>query len=71
MAAQQAEEALRIVSNRYQVGMTTITEMLRSEDSARAARINYWEAVYRLSSSYAALELAMGVLTAQSPVVAP
>jgi outer membrane protein len=71
MAAQQAEEALRIVSNRYQAGMTTITEMLRSEDSARAARTNYWEAVYRLSSSYAALELAMGALTPQSPVVAP
>ena len=71
MAAEQAEEALRIVGNRYQVGMTTITEMLRSEDSARTARTNYWEAVYRLSASYAALELAMGVLTPQSLAVAP
>jgi outer membrane protein len=71
MAAEQAEEALRIVSNRYQAGMTTITEMLRSEDSARTARTNYWEAVYRLSASYAALELAMGVLTPQSRAVAP
>jgi outer membrane protein TolC len=71
MAAEQAEEALRIVSNRYQAGMTTITEMFRSEDSARTARTNYWEAVYRLSASYAALELAMGVLTPQSQAVAP
>lgn len=72
MAADQAEEALRIVGNRYQAGMTTITEMLRSEDSARAAKTNYWEAVYRLTASYAALELAMGVLTPQSAaVVAP
>jgi outer membrane protein TolC len=71
MAAEQAEEALRIVSNRYQAGMSTITEMLRSEDSARTARTNYWEAVYRLSTSYAALELAMGVLTPQSRAVAP
>jgi len=71
LAAEQAQEALRIVSNRYQAGMTTITEMLRSEDSARTARTNYWEAVYHLSASYAALELAMGVLTPQSQAVAP
>jgi len=71
LAAQQAEEALRIVNNRYQAGMTTITEMLRSEDAARTARVNYWEAVYRMSASYAALELAMGILNSQSPVVTP
>jgi outer membrane protein TolC len=71
MAADQAEEALRIVNNRYQAGMTTITEMLRSEDSARTARVNYWEAVYRMSAGYAALELAMGTLNSQSPVVMP
>jgi hypothetical protein len=51
--------------------MTTITEMLRSEDAARVARLNYWQAVYRLCEGYAALELAMGVLNPQSPVVTP
>jgi outer membrane protein TolC len=71
MAAEQAEEALRIVNNRYQAGMTTITEMLRSEDAARSARTRYWEAVYHMSTSYAALELAMGTLNLQSPVVMP
>jgi len=71
MAAEQAEEALRIVGNRYQAGMTTITEMLRSEDTARVARLNYWQAVYRLREGYAALELAIGVLNPQSPVVTP
>lgn len=70
-AAAQAEEALRIVNNRYQAGMTTITEMLRAEDASRTAATNYWEAVYRLSTSYAALELAMGALNPQSPVVMP
>jgi outer membrane protein len=70
-AAAQAEEALRIVNNRYQAGMTTITEMLRAEDAARTASTNYWDAVYRLSTSYAALELAMGALNPQSPVVVP
>jgi len=71
LAAEQAEEALRIVNNRYQAGMTTITEMLRSEDVARAARANYWDALYRLCTSYAALELAMGILNPNSPVVMP
>lgn len=70
-AKAQAEEALRIVRNRYQAGMTTITELLRAEDAARTAGINYWEAVYRSSASFAALELAMGVLNPQSPVVTP
>lgn len=70
-AKAQAEEALRIVRNRYQAGMTTITELLRAEDTARAAGTNYWEAVYRSSTSFAALELAMGVLNPQSPVVMP
>ncbi len=69
-AAAQADEALRIINNRYQAGMTTITEMLRAEDAARVARTNYWDSVYRLSTSYAGLELAMGTLNAQSPVVA-
>jgi outer membrane protein TolC len=70
-AAAQSEEALRIVSNRYQAGMTTITEMLRAEDAAHAAHNSYWEAVYRCGTSYAALELAMGTLTPQSRVVMP
>ena len=70
-AKAQAEEALRIVRNRYQAGMTTITELLRAEDTARAAGTNYWEAVYRSSTSFAALELAMGALNPQSPVVMP
>lgn len=70
-AAAQAEEALRIVNNRYQAGMTTITEMLRAEDSNRAARINYWESLYQMGVSHAALDLAMGVLNSQSPVVLP
>lgn len=68
-AATQAEEALRIVNNRYQAGLTTITEMLRAEDAARTARNNHWEAIYRCRTTYAALQLAMGELNSQSPVV--
>lgn len=67
----QAEESLRIVGNRYEGGMSTITELLRAEDAARTARTSYWEAVYRFFTSYAAVELAAGSLNSQSPVVMP
>jgi outer membrane protein TolC len=70
-AVAQAEESLRITRNRYGSGLTTITELLKTEDSLRTAETNYWESVYRYNVSYAALELAMGSLNAQSPVVTP
>lgn len=70
-AIAQAEEGLRIVSNRYGAGMTTITDLLRAEDAARAARTNYWQAVYHSIVSYASLELATGSLNSQSAVVTP
>lgn len=67
----QAEEGLRIVGNRYQAGMTTITDLLHAEDAARTARTNYWQAVHQYLVSYASLELATGSLNSQSPVVMP
>lgn len=67
----QAEEGLRIVSNRYRAGMTTMTDLLRAEDAARTARTNYWQAVYQYLVSYASLELATGSLNSQSPVITP
>jgi outer membrane protein len=75
-AIAQAEEGLRIVTNRYGAGMTTITDLLRAEDATRAARTNYWQSVYRYIISYASLKLATGELAAdslnsQSPVVTP
>jgi len=65
----QAEESLRITRNRYASGLTTITDLLKTEDAARTAQMNYWDAVYRYNVSYAALELASGSLSSQSPVV--
>jgi outer membrane protein TolC len=70
-AIAQAEEGLRIVTNRYRAGMNTITDLLRAEDAARNARTNYWQAVYQYFVSYASLELATGSLSSQSPVVTP
>ena len=67
----QADESLRISQNRYQEGLTTITELLRSEEAARRSQAEYWQAVYRLQTSYAGVELAKGTLNSHSPVVTP
>ncbi len=65
----QAEESLRINQNRYNGGLTTITDLLRVEEATRKARTDYWQSVYQYQITYANLELAAGTLNAQSPVV--
>jgi outer membrane protein len=66
----QAKESLRIIQNRYDSGLATITDVLRAEDAARRTETDYWEAAYRVRSRYANLELASGTLSIHSPVVA-
>jgi outer membrane protein TolC len=68
-SVQQADESLRIVHDRYDSGLVTITDLLRTEDAHRMTQTNYWQSVYRYIVSYAALELAAGDLTSRSPVV--
>ncbi len=68
-SVQQAEESLRMTRDRYESGLSTITDLLRAEDADRTSRMNYWQSVYRNIVSYAALELAAGELSAQSRVV--
>lgn len=70
-AVGQAEESMRINQNRYDAGITTITDLLTIEEAMRRAQTDYWEAVYRLRTSYANLELATGTLRASSPVITP
>ena len=70
-AIAQAQESLRINQDRYDGGLTTITDLLGAEDAARRTQTDYWEAVYRFHTSYANLELASGTLNPQSPVVTP
>jgi len=70
-AISQAQESLRINQDRYDSGVTTITEVLAAEEAARNSQTNYWEAVYHFRTSYAGLELASGSLSPQSPVVMP
>ncbi len=68
-ARQQASESLRIMRDRYDAGLATVTDLLRVEEAAHSAESEYWDAVYRTQTSYANLELASGKLTTTSPVV--
>src|SRR5260370_10634204 len=70
-AIAESQESLRINQNRYDSGLSTITDLLASEEAARRSQTDYWEAVYRYHSGYANLELASGTLNPQSPVVTP
>jgi outer membrane protein TolC len=70
-AIAQAQDSLRINQNRYDGGLTTITDLLGAEEATRRSQTDYWEAIYRYHTSYANLELASGTLNPQSPVVTP
>ena len=67
-ARTQAAESLRILRNRYEAGLATLTEVLRVEDADRQSQSGYWRAVYRSAISYASLRLATGTLN-QNQVV--
>jgi outer membrane protein TolC len=68
-AVAQAEESLRINQNRYDGGLTTISDLLRVQEAAQRAKADYWQAVYRVQTSYAGVELATGTISPGSPVV--
>lgn len=67
----ESQESLRINQNRYDSGLSRITDLLAAEEEARRSQAEYWEAVYRYHTGYASLELASGTLNPQSPVVTP
>ncbi len=68
-AVTQAEESLRINQNRYDGGLTTISDLLRVQESTQRTKADYWQAVYRVRTSYAGVELATGSISPSSPVV--
>lgn len=70
-AIAQAQESLRITQNRYESGVSTITDLLSAEEAVSRSQADYWQTVFRYQTSYANLELASGTLSAQSPVVMP
>ena len=69
VAIAQAQDSLRINQDRYDGGLTTVTDLLGAEEATQRSQTDYWEAVYRFHTSYASLELASGSLSLQSPVV--
>lgn len=65
----QSSESLRILRNRYNAGLATMTDLLRAEDAQRQSQNDYWRAVYGNTVSYAALLYATGRLTPDSAEV--
>jgi len=65
-AVAEAEESLRITRNRYEAGLTTITELLRNETAWLETQTRHLEAVYQQRLAATELELAAGTLTGDS-----
>jgi outer membrane protein TolC len=62
-AIDQSAESLRILKNRYDAGLATITDLLRAEDAERQSQSSYWHAVYGNALAYSELLYATGTLT--------
>ena len=62
-AMDESAESIRIVKNRYNAGLATITDLLRAEDAGRQSQSTYWHAVYGDALAYAELLYATGTLT--------
>ncbi|MGB9029062.1 MAG: TolC family protein [Acidobacteriaceae bacterium] len=65
-AMDQSAESLRILRNRYDAGLATMTDLLRAEDGQRQSQNNYWRAAYGNTVAYAGLLYATGQLTPDS-----
>lgn len=68
-SASQAQESLRILQNRYEAGLVTITDLLSAETAQARAERDFLDAVYDERIAMATLELATGELAANSQSV--
>jgi outer membrane protein TolC len=68
-AEAQSDEGLRILKNRYDAGLATMTDLLSAEAMRSNARTNLSEAIYRHRLSYAQVEFAAGILAPTSPAM--
>jgi len=68
-AAEQAKESLRIVQNRYEAGLTTVTELLRAQAAQLDATTGYLAALQDWQVARAQLQRAAGVLTPESVLI--
>ncbi len=65
----EAEESLRITQNRYEAGMSNVTDLLRTETALLESRTRYLAAVHDQRVAATMLELAGGRLRADSEVL--
>ena len=68
-AVAEADESLRITQNRYEAGMSNITDLLRNETAVLESRTRYLAAVHDQRIAAAMLELAAGRLSPNSEVL--
>ena len=68
-AVSQAEESVRIIRNRYEAGLATVTDLLRGETALTAAKGNHLRAVFDQRVGTANLDLQVGRLSPESRVV--
>jgi outer membrane protein TolC len=62
----QAQESLRITQNRYQAGLSTVTDLLRTEAALLDSRTEYLSALHDQRIAAVQLDVAAGLLTADS-----
>lgn len=65
----EAEESLRITQNRYEAGISNVTDLLRTETAVLEARTRHLAAVRDQRIAAVMLELAAGTLTPDSAVL--
>jgi outer membrane protein TolC len=65
----EAEESLRITQNRYEAGISNVTDLLRTETTVLDARTRHLAAVRDQRIAAAMLELAAGTLTPDSALL--
>jgi len=65
----EADESLRITRNRYEAGMSNVTELLRNETAVLESRTRYLAAVHDQRIAATELELAAGQLSPDSEVL--
>jgi outer membrane protein TolC len=65
-AEAQSQEGLRILKNRYEAGLATMTDLLSAESARGLARSGLAQAIYQHRISYAELEFAAGTLSLNS-----
>nr|NJM04602.1 TolC family protein [Desulfobacula sp.] len=61
-AVGQAEESLRIVKNRYDSGLFTITDLLDAEAAVQQSRMNHLKSLHDYQAAAARLALAAGTM---------